>query len=133
MPVDQMIYGYVASEESYADKAVVIEEGSKGKWVFVVLEGQVKVKKRSRKGLVTIDTLKEGAIIGEMALLERTEGLRTASVIADGPARVGVLDTERIINEYEALSPQLKGLIRSLIVRLKETTAKASALVVGNS
>lgn len=133
MPVDQIIYGYVASEESYDDKAVVIEEGSKGKWLYVVLEGQVKVKKRTRKGPVTIETLKEGAIIGEMALFDRGEGIRSASIVADGPTRLGVLDSERLVNEYEALSPHLRGLIRSLVIRLKETTAKASALVLESS
>ena len=33
MTVDQLVYAYVANEEIYPDKTVVIEEGSKGDWV----------------------------------------------------------------------------------------------------
>ena len=45
MTIDGLLYGYVASEENYPDKAVIIEEGSKGDWVYVILKGSAKVKK----------------------------------------------------------------------------------------
>ena len=128
MAINQLVYGYVANEENYPDKAVIIAEGGKGNWVYVVLEGQVKVKKTTPKGMVTIDTLREGAIFGEMVLLEKADQTRTASVIAEGQVRVGVLDTERLVKDYESISPQLQGLIRSLIGRLRETTTKVSML-----
>lgn len=130
MAINQLVYGYVANEENYPDKAVIIAEGAKGDWVYVVLEGQVKVKKTTPKGMVTIDTLKEGAIFGEMVLLEKADQMRTASIIAEGQVRVGVLDTERLVKDYESISPQLQGLICSLIGRLKETTTKVSMLAV---
>jgi CRP/FNR family cyclic AMP-dependent transcriptional regulator len=126
--IDQIVFGYIANEELFPDKSVIIEEGSKGDWIYIVLEGQVKVKKRTPKGMVTLDTLKRGDIFGEMVLLEQRMGARTASVVAEGPTKVGVLDTERIVNDYESLSPQLKGLMRSLILRLKETTHRVSVM-----
>ncbi len=130
MTVDQLVYAYVANEETYPDKTVVIEEGSKGDWVYLVLEGQLRVKKSTAKGKVNVYTLKEGDILGEMLLLEPGKGVRTASVIADGPVRLGVLDTAQLVKDYDTISPQLKGLIRSLIQRLEETTDKVCALAV---
>ena len=130
MPVDHLIEPYIASEETYPDKAVIIEEGNKGNWVYVVLKGKVKVTQRTAKGTVTIETLKEGDIFGEMALFEIGEESRTASVIADGPVEVGLLDNELLIHEFESLSSQLKDLISSLILRLRDTTKKASALAI---
>lgn len=130
MTVDQLVYAYVANEETYPDKTVVIEEGSKGDWVYLVLEGQLRVKKSTAKGKVNVYTLKEGDILGEMLLLEPGKGVRTASVIADGPVRLGVLDTAQLVKDYDTISPQLKGLIRSLILRLEETTDKVCALAV---
>lgn len=130
MTVDQLVYAYVANEETYPDKTVVIEEGSKGDWVYLVLEGQLRVKKSTAKGKVNVYTLKEGDILGEMLLLEPGKGVRTASVIADGPVRLGVLDTAQLIKDYDTISPQLKGLIKSLIQRLEETTDKVCALAV---
>jgi len=128
MPFDPILYSHVAREEDYPDRAIIIEEGSTGYWIYVILEGKVKVTQKTPKGAVTIDTLREGDIFGEMTFFERGESYRTASIIADGPVRLGLLDSDRLGKDYEALSPQLKELITTLIVRLKETTRRASTL-----
>ncbi len=130
MAIDRVIYSYVVNEEAYQDQDEIIAEGAKGNWAYLILEGKVKVKKKTAKGIVTIDTLKEGAIFGEMGLFAKGEAMRTASVVADGPVRVGLLDTHRIIKEYEALSPQMRALMRSVIKRLREATNKVTAMVV---
>jgi len=80
--------------------------------------------------MITIDTLREGAVVGEMVMLKNSEGLRTASVVADGRVRLGILDKERLQREYELLSPQLRSLIKTLALRLEETTRKASLLAL---
>ena len=128
MPLDSVIYGYIAEEEVYQPNTTIIEEGKRGDWVYVVLEGRVKIKKATPKGPVTLDILGEGAIVGEMVLLKDTKEKRTASVVADGVVKMGILDRERLESEYESLSPQLKGLIKTLVFRLEETTKRASAL-----
>lgn len=127
--IDALVHTYVASEKAYSGGSVIIEEGSTGNWIYIVLEGQVKIKKATHKGTVTMDTLKVGDVFGEMVLLKQQEG-RTASVVADGQALIGTLDTDRIIFDFESLSPQLKSLVRSLILRLEETTQKAVTLAV---
>ncbi len=45
MTVDSKVIGYMVSEERFSDKAVIIKEGSIGDWVYVILEGRVKIKK----------------------------------------------------------------------------------------
>jgi len=91
----------------------------------------VKVKKRTAKGMVTIDSLKEGEVFGEMVFLEGGTGARSASVIAaEGPVRVGLLDTEKLISDYEAVAPDLKTLIQSLMSKLRDTTSKVCSIVV---
>jgi len=130
MPIDSMVYGYIASEEDYPDKKVLIEEGAKGDWIYILLKGEAKVKKNTPKGKITIDSLKEGAIFGEMTLFFKENAVRTATIVANGPVKVGILDKERLDREFESLSPQLKGLIRVLISRLKSTTNKASLMAI---
>jgi len=132
MAIDSIIYVYVVKEEVIQPNVSIIEEGAKGDWLFVVLKGKVKVKKRIQKRLVTIDTLGEGAIVGEIPFLLKTQDkLRTASVVSEGMVKLGILDKERLEKEYELLSPQLKSLIKTLVLRLKETTKKASLLAAG--
>jgi CRP-like cAMP-binding protein len=130
MTIEQFIYAYIAKEEKYKDNDPIIKEGTSGGWVYLLLEGQVKVKKMTSKGLITIDSLKEGDIFGEMILWHFGQGTRTASVVADGPVKVGVLETEALLKDYERLSPRLKNLMNSLIMRLEEATKKAVTLAV---
>ncbi len=133
MSIDPAIYGYVTREIDYPDGTVIVEEGSSGDWVYIILSGRAKVRKRTSKGLVAIAALSEGDIIGEMTFLEGGRAPRSASVIAaDGPVRVGVLDNERLIRDYEAMSSQLKTLIRSLSMKIRETTNRVCAIVVAS-
>lgn len=133
MTIEQSIYSYIAKEENYQDNDYIIKEGTSGNWVYLILEGQIKVKKITSKGLITIDQLKEGDIFGEMVLWHAGQGTRTASIVADGPVKVGVLDTEFLLKDYEKLSPRLKDLMKSLIKRLYETTQQAVAVAVDSN
>jgi CRP-like cAMP-binding protein len=128
--IDSFISEYIVREEIFEPDSVILREGKRGDWIFILLEGRLKVKKGTGKGMITIDTLKEGAIVGEMVMLKNSEGLRTASVVAEGRVRLGILDKERLQREYELLSPQLRSLIKTLALRLEETTRKASLLAV---
>ncbi len=128
MAIDGSIHEYLANEERHPDKAVIVREGISGDWVYAVLEGKAKVKKRSAKGLMTVDTLKEGDIFGELEYWHYPQRTRAASVVADGPVRVGVLDMERLLRDFESISPCLRSLIRTLMARLKETTDRAVSL-----
>ena len=129
-----MLQIYLASEETYESGEIIVEEGTRGDWVYIILEGQAKVTKRTAAGIVTMDTLKKGAIIGEMALFGKAQAERSASVIAaDGAARVGVLDSPKLLKDYESyasLSPALRSLISALIMRLKAANESVAAFVV---
>jgi CRP-like cAMP-binding protein len=129
MAIDPVILGYVVEEEQYPDKQVIIEEGSKGNWAYVILQGKVKIITKAPKGLITVDTLKEGAIFGEMAMFHKGEALRTASVIADGPVQIGVLDRDRLFAAYASVSPRIKFLIETMIERLEDTTNAITGLL----
>lgn len=126
MPVDTLIYEYISSEETYPDKRVIIEEGQYGDWVYVILEGKAKVKKKLERGSLTLCTLKEGNIFGEVTFLQIGEVPRTASIVADGQVTVGILDKERLARELLLVSPQLRRLLSTVVKRLQDSTDKAS-------
>ncbi len=131
MDINQLVQLYLSNEETYESGEIIIEEGAKDNWVYIILEGQAKVTKRIDAGIVTIDKLKKGAIFGEMALLGKIQTGRSASVTAaDGAIRVGVLDFQQLLRDYESLSPDLRLLITTLIMRLEESNEKIAAFVV---
>ncbi|MFH1630132.1 MAG: cyclic nucleotide-binding domain-containing protein [Pseudomonadota bacterium] len=131
MDINQLVHLYLSNEETYESGEIIIEEGTKSDWVYIILEGRVKVTKRTESGVVTIDILKKGAVFGEMALFEKAQAPRSASVIAaDGAVKVGVLDFQLLLKDYESLSPQLRSLLKALVMRLRESTEKVAAFVV---
>lgn len=129
MAVSQDIFSYVVNEERFQDKAFIIKEGGRGDWIYVVLEGRVKLLKKTSKGMMTIDTLTEGDFIGEMSLLKQDNEPRIVSAIADGPVMVGALDTTLLKQDWETQPPRLKKLISSLIQNLEDAIKKAVAVV----
>jgi CRP-like cAMP-binding protein len=131
MPVHPTVHAYIASEEFYPNESVIVEEGTMGAWVFVILEGSVKVRKRTPKGLVTVDTLREGDVFGEMGFLEGGKRLRSASVVASGDVWVGILDGEKLTRDFEMIPSNLKALIKSLVLKLREITANVCSLASG--
>ena len=130
MTIQQFIYGYLAGEEVYKDNDFIIREGSSGDWVYIILDGRVSVKKMTPRGLVTLANLREGDIFGEMVLWQAGKGTRTASIMADGQVKVGILNIDQLRQDYESISPRLKSLMNSLITRLEETTKKAVTMAV---
>ena len=132
MTVNSKVIGYIVGEERFSDKDVIIKEDSIGDWVYIILEGRVKIKKKTAKGLLTVDTLSEGNFIGEMAMLKQSDNKRSASAVADGPVVLGVLDSVRLLQEWEAQPARIKKLISNLIQNLEETTKKAADMIVAS-
>ena len=100
MAIDSRLFQYVLSEESYPDKAVIVKEGTPGDWIYLLLEGRVHVKKKTPKGNIRMATLKEGTVFGELIFLQMTKGSRTATIVADGTVTVGLLDMDRLSQEF---------------------------------
>ena len=57
--------------------SLLVDQGQTGREAFVVLDGQVTVKRNGRK----VATLEPGAIVGELSLLDH--GPRTATVVCE--------------------------------------------------
>ena len=122
MDVTDWMKGYIRRTQVAPDRAVLIKEGEPAKVPLVILKGQAKVQKRTSRGWITVDTLTEGAVIGEMQIIAPALGAGSATIVADGPITVGLLDVKRIEAEIEALSGPLKEVLRALVFRLREAT-----------
>jgi CRP-like cAMP-binding protein len=67
----------------------LFKEGEKGEKMFVLLEGEMDIL----LGEFVLETVKSGALIGEMALID--DSPRTASVVAKTPSRLAEIDRRR--------------------------------------
>lgn len=133
MDIKALISIYVTHEEVYRAGDIIIEEGNSDDWVYILLQGKVKVTKQTPVGRLTLSTLEKGSVFGEMEFFGRALTARCASVIAmDNDARVGVLDAQQLNRDYESLSLQLRLLIKALIMGLKEANEKTAALIAAS-
>lgn len=72
------------AEVMYAKDQVIFGEGDDGHEAFFVLSGSVSIVKRDERGGARIlDVLEEGAMFGEMALLDQPRRSATAKATAD--------------------------------------------------
>ena len=121
-------YLYVIDEEEIPDGAALVDEGAHGKWIWVVLEGTVRVTRETSTGPITIAQLGEGCFIGSITSFLFSDYVRSATVRAVGNVRMGLLDSQRLHEEYSMLSRDFKGLLLSLAGRLRKVSDRAVEL-----
>lgn len=124
-------YMYVVDEEDFFDGEHIVEEGRHGNWIWVILEGVVEIAKETSSGKQPIIRLGSGCFIGSLATFLVHGNIRAASVVAVGNVQLGVLDSQRLAQEYAGLPRTFRHLLVSLDHRLKATTTRVIATRTG--
>ena len=91
---------------------IIIDQGQMGREAFVVLDGEVTVKRGGRK----ITTLGPGAMVGELSLLDH--GPRTATVVCDTDCTLFVIDQRHfrnVLEEHPTIAMKLLGTLAANI------------------
>jgi CRP-like cAMP-binding protein len=73
----------VAPAREFQTGTVICREGTAGQSCFLLATGEVKVTKKTNEGDQVLATLRAGAIVGQIALVDRAP--RSASVVAAQP------------------------------------------------
>lgn len=97
-------------------------EGDPGDRMFIVRKGRVRIMKREGSQMATLAELGPGSILGEMSLLDKQPRSATAKTLET--TEVLEIDQTMLEKTYEALPPWLTSIIRMLVQRLRETTAR---------
>jgi CRP-like cAMP-binding protein len=90
---------------------VLIEQGTRGREAFVVIDGSATVKRNGRK----VATVGPGAHFGELALLDG--GTRTATIVADSDMKVLVIGQR----EFSGVLDEVPGLAHKVLASLAAT------------
>jgi CRP-like cAMP-binding protein len=102
----------IADEIDFRAGKVLIEEGERGREFFVIVSGEVEVRRKGRK----IGTLGAGSFVGEMALLSKAP--RSATIAAVTPLDALVI-TDRAFLDLLEKNPELwLKVTRTLVERL---------------
>jgi signal transduction histidine kinase len=104
-----------------APNDLLIEEGAPGDALFVLIEGELQVTKRSGAQDVKVDVRSPGAVIGEMSLLDNTP--RSASVRALTPSRLLMISKD-IFEQVLSTSPSAAlSTLHLFVARLRQNDA----------
>jgi CRP-like cAMP-binding protein len=118
-------YMCVADEEDFFDGEYIVEEGKHGSWIWVILEGVVEIIRDTPQGPMPIVRLGDGSFIGSLASFLIQGHIRTATAVAVGNVQLGVLDSQRLAQEFARLTPEFRGFLVSLDKRLKQLNERA--------
>jgi CRP-like cAMP-binding protein len=98
----------------------------------VILEGVVDIVKEVESGTIPIIRIGDGSFIGSMASFLLQGHIRTATAVAVGNVQLGVLDSQRLAQEYAGMSLEFRTFLTSLDKRLKQLTERILEYHNGN-
>ena len=104
--------GQIADEVDLRAGKVLMEEGERGREFFVIVSGEVEVRRKGRK----IATLGPGSFVGEMALLSKIP--RIATVTAVTPLDVLVITDRAFLGLLETMPSLCIKVARTLAERV---------------
>ncbi|MFP4475961.1 MAG: cyclic nucleotide-binding domain-containing protein [Desulfatibacillaceae bacterium] len=116
-------YSYVVEEYEYAPGQNIVEQGSRGSWISVVLEGEADILRQTPRGPVTLCRIGPGALIGDLAIVLNRQNVRGATVKAVDDVVLGLLDLKSIYTEFSRMSAEMRGLFVSLNRRWSQLNA----------
>jgi CRP-like cAMP-binding protein len=117
-------YIYVLDEERFEPGSDIVMQGKHGSWLWVILDGIVQIIKETPEGVVKIVRIGQGAFVGSVAAFLLGDYVRSATAIAENKVLLGVLDSHRLLTEFNGLSPEFKNIFLSLDKRLKQATER---------
>jgi len=113
----------IASEKTYQDGEIIVNQGLTPEWVYVILTGAVEISKTVGGKKCVIALLRPGEAFGELGLFGGIT--RSASAIAIGETTVGLVDPAVLDRELDKLSLGLKTIIVSVVETMKKMVDRA--------
>ena len=105
--------------QTYSQHSVIFSEGEQGRTMYVIMDGEVEIRKKTGKNSYKIlVTLKAGDFFGEMAIIENKP--RTATAVAKVSSTLITLDTDAFYTMVEKSSDFAVKMIKTLSSRLRK-------------
>ncbi|MFC1886860.1 cyclic nucleotide-binding domain-containing protein [Thermodesulfobacteriota bacterium] len=102
----------------YKKDDLIVKEGNYGITIYEIVSGRVKVFMEDRNTEVTLATLGQKEIFGEMAFLSQGNARRAASVRALEDTTVTVWHPKHLVKEFGQMPPILKLMVEQTLKRL---------------
>lgn len=111
------------SHKIYEKGTKIIEQGHKGRYVYLIISGNVHIK-LEQASQIHIATLEAGAFFGEMSCL--TGDPISASALTDDTVEVLALDREGMLQLMEKSKPFQKHMMKAMIDRIQQANERVA-------
>lgn len=111
-----------ARKENYKAGDVIFKEGSHGVAVYIIESGKVEISKDIQGKKLAIETLGPGELFGEMSFIDHEPRSATATALEE--TVLELLDKDFIDSEFNQIPSDFRGIVRTLVKRLRSTTQK---------
>jgi CRP-like cAMP-binding protein len=108
----------ISSTKNYEQGEVIFKEGDSGDSMFIVINGEVSIKKKEK----IIAKLEKGASLGEMALLDNEP--RSADAVADKDSVLLKINQDVFYELMEGNADIMKQIVRLLTSRLRDANSR---------
>ena len=126
-------YTYIVDEEEFRANNKIVAEGKHGGWLWVILEGEAEIVKKTPTGNLKLLRIGEGAFIGSFTSFLMLEGtVRSAAIYAVTNVQLGVLDSRSLSVDFLRMSNSFRNLAICLDRRMKQATEMAVAAHLKN-
>jgi len=115
----------------YAPGAVIFQEGDRGEELYIIIEGEVEIRKSTySSSSKTLISLHAGDIFGEMSIIENKA--RSASAVAIKPTKLLVMNDVLFERMIEKNPDFAKKMIRILSGRIRRANGILQNIIVTN-
>ncbi|MBN2738847.1 MAG: cyclic nucleotide-binding domain-containing protein [Spirochaetales bacterium] len=110
---------------------VIFEEGERGEEMYIIVEGEVEIRKSTFSSATkTLTVFKKGDIFGEMALIDKKA--RSATAVSIRPTKLLVITEALFENIIEKNSDFAKKMIKILSERIRRANSILQNIMVTN-
>ncbi len=101
---------------------VIFREGSSGDCAYLTERGEIRVTKGQPGSEVQLGTLRAGALLGEMAMIDSQPRMATATAVVE--TTVTLVTRSMFERKMELADPFLRALLRVLVRTLREVSSR---------
>ncbi len=131
MKLPENITRWVRIRLTFKQGQSIFEEGSEARYILLIMEGRVRIKKNTPGGIVTLKILEKGQVIGETSFFDKHAKLRATAAVAETDVVLGMFNREELEQELSRISPVQQDILAGLARKIRLTTA-TGALLAGS-
>jgi CRP/FNR family cyclic AMP-dependent transcriptional regulator len=129
MKIEKAIYDRYVRD--YEPEEIIFEEGKSGDVMYVIVAGEVEIRKRTSRGATTtLAVFHRGDIFGEMALIEKKP--RSATAISTRQSKLLAMNDKLLEAMIDGNPDFARKLIRMLAERLRKSNAIIQTITSNN-